>query len=61
MKARNNPVSKRAMPNETKPCVECGRPFANRKSWRMRGQWESVIYCSEKCKSEAKRKRAIAN
>lgn len=60
MKARLNPASKRVMPTETKPCVYCGRIFANRKSWRMRGQWESVIYCSEKCKGDAKRARATS-
>jgi hypothetical protein len=34
----------------TKPCLTCGRPFANRKSWESRGQWEEIKYCSDKCR-----------
>ncbi|WIM90202.1 DUF2256 domain-containing protein [Candidatus Mycobacterium wuenschmannii] len=32
----------------------CGRPFANRKKWRNRGQWDQVTYCSERCRRSAK-------
>ncbi|TPG29512.1 DUF2256 domain-containing protein [Mycolicibacterium hodleri] len=39
---------------QVKDCVVCGRPFANRKKWRQRGQWEQVIYCSERCRRAAK-------
>lgn len=41
-----------AMPKdaETKICVVCGRPFANRKKWRSRGQWDQIIYCSKRCR-----------
>ncbi|MDX1932762.1 MAG: DUF2256 domain-containing protein [Capsulimonadales bacterium] len=35
---------------ETRVCAVCGRTFANRKSWSSRGQWESVRYCSERCR-----------
>ncbi|WP_313825838.1 DUF2256 domain-containing protein [Candidatus Mycobacterium wuenschmannii] len=40
--------------SETKTCVVCGRPFANRKKWRNRGQWDQVTYCSERCRRSAK-------
>lgn len=36
---------------ESKLCLRCGKPFTNRKSWKLRGQWEQVIYCSERCKA----------
>ena len=35
---------------ETKICPACGRPFANRKKWRARGQWDQIIYCSQRCR-----------
>ncbi|WP_284226398.1 DUF2256 domain-containing protein [Mycobacterium antarcticum] len=38
---------------EQKLCVVCQRPFANRKKWRARGQWEQVVYCSERCRRAA--------
>ncbi|MBY0538710.1 DUF2256 domain-containing protein [Patescibacteria group bacterium] len=42
-----------ATPKETKICLVCNRPFSNRKSWKLRGQWEQVMYCSERCKKAA--------
>jgi hypothetical protein len=39
---------------EQKICVQCGRPFSNRKKWRSRGVWDQVIYCSERCRGAAK-------
>ncbi|MEL6803707.1 MAG: DUF2256 domain-containing protein [Bacteroidota bacterium] len=35
---------------DTKMCRQCGLPFSNRKSWRSRGQWDDVKYCSERCR-----------
>ncbi len=32
----------------TKVCVACQRPFAWRKKWAR--DWESVRYCSERCR-----------
>ncbi|MBU3669080.1 MAG: DUF2256 domain-containing protein [Candidatus Taylorbacteria bacterium] len=40
---------------ETKLCLHCKRPFANRKRWRSRGQWEQVLYCSDACKRKVKK------
>ena len=39
-----------------KTCAQCGRPFA----WRKRRErvWEQVRFCSDRCRSEAKRARA---
>jgi hypothetical protein len=42
---------------EVKSCPVCGRPFVNRKKWRSRGVWEQVVYCSKRCRREAKGKR----
>jgi hypothetical protein len=39
----------------TKICANCGRLFAWRKRWAR--DWERVIYCSERCQREARRKR----
>ena len=36
----------------TKVCPVCGRPFAWRKKWAR--DWESVRYCSERCRRGAK-------
>ena len=41
---------KKDIRQETKICPVCNRPFSNRKMWESRGQWESVVYCSDKCK-----------
>jgi len=32
-----------------KICKTCDRPFSWRKKWKT--NWESVLYCSQKCKS----------
>ncbi|QEH34423.1 hypothetical protein OJF2_29620 [Aquisphaera giovannonii] len=32
----------------TKVCPSCGRPFTWRSRWRR--NWESVVYCSERCR-----------
>ncbi|PJF49031.1 MAG: DUF2256 domain-containing protein [Candidatus Thermofonsia Clade 3 bacterium] len=39
----------------TKVCPICGRPFVWRKKWAR--DWESVVYCSERCQREARRQR----
>jgi hypothetical protein len=41
---------------ETKICVVCGKPFENRKKWKLRGIWDEIKYCSKRCRSEAKKK-----
>ncbi len=40
-------------PKETKPCLQCKKPFENRKSWKLRGQWEQIKYCSDRCRKAA--------
>ncbi|WP_091493037.1 DUF2256 domain-containing protein [Microbacterium pygmaeum] len=47
-------------PAQTKECLHCGRPFADRKRWASRGQWEAVHYCSVKCRAAARRARGPA-
>ncbi|MFN4294548.1 MAG: DUF2256 domain-containing protein [Thermoflexales bacterium] len=39
----------------TKVCPICGRPFVWRKKWAR--DWEGVVYCSERCRREARRQR----
>ncbi|MEQ8964482.1 MAG: DUF2256 domain-containing protein [Azospirillaceae bacterium] len=36
----------------TKTCPICARPFAWRRKWAK--DWESVRYCSERCRRAAK-------
>lgn len=36
-----------------KTCLQCGRPFAWRKTWER--VWEEVRYCSDACRREARR------
>jgi hypothetical protein len=43
-------VKKKDLPEKT--CPVCGRPFAWRKKWEK--DWDSVVYCSKRCRSEAK-------
>ncbi|WP_193227856.1 DUF2256 domain-containing protein [Aureimonas psammosilenae] len=38
-----------------KPCRHCGRPMVWRKSWRA--NWDEVLYCSERCRKDAKSTR----
>lgn len=42
-----------------KVCAQCGRPFAWRKKWER--VWDEVRYCSDRCRSEAKRKDPSRN
>ncbi len=39
----------------SKPCAACGRPFAWRKKWAK--VWEEVLYCSDRCRGDARRAR----
>ncbi|MEK7345803.1 MAG: DUF2256 domain-containing protein [Pseudomonadota bacterium] len=39
--------NKRDLPQ--KPCAVCGRAMAWRKSWAK--NWESVLYCSDRCRA----------
>jgi hypothetical protein len=32
----------------SKVCPVCGLPFTQRKAWR--NTWDSVVYCSERCR-----------
>jgi hypothetical protein len=41
-----------------KICGACGRPFAWRKKWAK--DWDQVKTCSERCKSELRRKNRAA-
>jgi hypothetical protein len=38
-----------------KVCVECGRQMEWRKAWAK--NWDQVLYCSDRCQVEARRKR----
>ena len=38
---------------DIKLCPVCDKTFTNRKKWRARGVWESVKYCSERCRRNA--------
>jgi hypothetical protein len=38
---------------ESKICPVCRRPFSNRKKWSSRGIWDSIKYCSERCRRAA--------
>ena len=40
----------------TKRCPACARPFAWRKKWAR--DWDTVVYCSERCRRTAKAERA---
>lgn len=44
-------------PTGSKICPVCNRPFENRKAWEQRGIWDEIVYCSERCRREAKRQR----
>ncbi|MEK9536451.1 MAG: DUF2256 domain-containing protein [Aquiluna sp.] len=49
----NNPKTKNGHP--PKVCEVCGKGFEWRKKWER--DWETVRYCSERCKASAKAKR----
>ncbi|MGD1886266.1 MAG: DUF2256 domain-containing protein [Cohaesibacteraceae bacterium] len=38
----------------TKTCPICQRPFTWRRKWKL--NWEKVVYCSQRCRSEARRR-----
>ncbi|WP_082666226.1 DUF2256 domain-containing protein [Aureimonas sp. AU4] len=42
----------------TKTCAHCGRPMTWRKAWAR--NWDSVIYCSDRCRAAAKKERSTA-
>ncbi|MCZ8188007.1 MAG: DUF2256 domain-containing protein [Beijerinckiaceae bacterium] len=42
-----------------KPCAHCGRPFTWRKKWER--VWDEVRFCSDRCRAEARRGRAVDN
>lgn len=42
----------------SKTCAVCGLPFAWRKKWAK--DWESVKYCSERCRRQARPAKAPA-
>jgi hypothetical protein len=58
--AKNGRTTVRALsvsmkkPKETKICAQCKLPFENRKSWKLRGQWDEIKYCSDRCRKAAK-------
>lgn len=41
-----------------KPCAHCQRPMSWRKSWAK--NWAEVLYCSDKCRADAKRVRGTS-
>jgi hypothetical protein len=42
-----------------KPCLACGRPFKWRKKWAK--VWDEVKYCSQRCKSQSRKKNKNEN
>jgi hypothetical protein len=47
-------VKKEHLPAKT--CATCGKPFTWRKKWER--DWDSVRFCSDRCRADAKRKPA---
>ncbi len=43
----------------TKICVACGLPFTWRKKWER--DWETVKYCSDRCRREGKAQPAAGD
>nr|WP_198415256.1 DUF2256 domain-containing protein [Thiosulfativibrio zosterae] len=43
----------------SKDCPVCHKPFVWRKKWAK--DWETVIYCSERCQRQAKQQRRQLN
>ena len=39
----------------SKTCAACNRPFTWRKKWAK--VWDEVLYCSDRCRGDAKRAR----
>jgi hypothetical protein len=52
------PPMRRKADLPVKTCAQCGRPFAWRKKWAR--VWAEVLYCSDRCRAEAKRRPAKA-
>ena len=42
-------------PDSVKVCLVCARSFQNRKKWASRGQFQDVLYCSQRCRKQAKK------
>lgn len=42
----------------SKACAHCGLPFNWRKKWER--DWDSVKYCSERCRRESKTAKSKA-
>jgi hypothetical protein len=53
------PRMQRKLDRPTKICEACGRTFAWRKKWRA--VWDEVKTCSDRCKSDLRRKRQAAS
>jgi hypothetical protein len=49
------PKQKKKADLPQKICSMCGRPFTWRKKWEK--DWESVKYCSDKCRKYSKIKK----
>ncbi len=39
---------------DTKVCIDCKRPFNNRKKWKTRNIWDQIVYCSDRCRKNKK-------
>jgi hypothetical protein len=39
---------------ESKECIVCNRLFFNNKSYKSRGNWSEVKYCSARCRNNKK-------
>ena len=50
-------IQKQHLPS--KDCPVCHKPFVWRKKWAR--NWETVIYCSERCQRQAKQQRRQSN
>ncbi|RMD77345.1 DUF2256 domain-containing protein [Candidatus Dojkabacteria bacterium] len=46
---------------QVKVCVNCKRPFQNRKKWNLRRVWHEVKYCSDRCRKEFRKKTLYKN
>jgi hypothetical protein len=46
-----NGIAKANLPSKT--CSACQHPFTWRKKWAR--DWENVVYCSDKCRSAARK------
>ncbi|MEM6580960.1 MAG: DUF2256 domain-containing protein [Pseudomonadota bacterium] len=47
-------TSMREVRKQSKICPVCKLPFYNRKKWASRGQWEQIVYCSDRCRKQGK-------